>query len=572
VEFVRHSLLAQQNHNKPIPPGPSLYHTLSSLHAQGKDHEALRTLKESIEFFQYTRYMEKYPTHASVELHCRVLDADEKTNFYSIEPQRVQMGFESLILSSTSLTPQQQQQQQSTGTPQYNNIHGNNRWSVILASDMSLKNGECYSQVSTRLECYEVQPKTDVSLKVTTSSFDDDDIYLTLSSTRILSTGTAVTVGAQAETTGKHPLALSLSTQRSLCNNSLGAALSLGMGFPNQKLNYISCSLTTLGAWPMLRDLRLNASLNVGLGRYPLKVSVRRETGNTTIHKNASFGLDPMTGSWEFKMISNRGISKYVNFGIGISDVSKSGLSLILLLQRGDHMTFKLPISIAKTGSSYYTTSLIPIPLKVARVGIMSFLLDVLTQCIVQSTVATATTTIFTRSCNILKSLMMTKKGSSIAPTWLPINYGQGQRSFLVLQQKYIKGRRESKIQLQLMAKTVEKKKRIEKSNDGLVLVLATYFIPGTGQTLDVTSQLQFWVKDSKLTIPGGFSKARISGFYDLIASEGVDDGNALPARLFVRYLFASVLYEITVRDMESLTIPNEHARRVDDNNKFVKI
>jgi hypothetical protein len=481
------------------------------------------------------------------------------------------MGFESLILSSTSLRPEQQQQQ-STGTPKYNNLHGNNRWSVILASDMSLKNGECYSQVSTRLECYEVQPKTDVSLKVTTSSFNDDDIYLTLTSTRILSTGTAVTVGAQAETTGKHPLALSLSTQRSLYNNSLGAALSLGMGFPSQKLNYISCSFATLGVWPMLRDLRLDASLNLGLGRYPLKVSVRRETGNTTINKTASFGLDPMTGSWELKMISIRGISKYVNFGIGISDVSKSGLSLLLLLQRGDHMTFKLPISIAKTGSSYYTTSLIPIHLKVARVGIMSFLLDVVTQCIVQSTVATATATIFTRYCNIFQSLMMKKTGSSIEPTWLPINYGQGQRTVLLLQQNYIKGRRESTIQLQLMAKTVEKKKRIEKSNDGLVLVLASYFIPGKRQSLDVTSQLQFWVKDSKLTIPGGFSKARISGFYDLIASEGDDDGNALPASLFVRYLFASVLYEITVRDMESLIIPNEHARRVEDFNRIVKL
>jgi hypothetical protein len=344
------------------------------------------------------------------------------------------------------------------------------------------------------------------------------------------------------------------------------------MGFPSQKLNYISCSFATLGVWPMLRDLRLDASLNLGLGRYPLKVSVRRETGNTTINKTASFGLDPMTGSWELKMISIRGISKYVNFGIGISDVSKSGLSLLLLLQRGDHMTFKLPISIVKTGSSYYTTSLIPIHLKVARVGIMSFLLDVVTQCIVQSTVATATATIFTRYCNIFQSLMMKKTGSSIEPTWLPINYGQGQRTVLLLQQNYIKGRRESTIQLQLMAKTVEKKKRIEKSNDGLVLVLASYFIPGKRQSLDVTSQLQFWVKDSKLTIPGGFSKARISGFYDLIASEGDDDGNALPASLFVRYLFASVLYEITVRDMESLIIPNEHARRVEDFNRIVKL
>jgi hypothetical protein len=103
------------------------------------DHETLRTLKESIEFFQYTRYMEQYPTHASVELHCRVLDADEKLNFYSIEPQKLAMRLESLILSSTSLRTQQQQQQ-STGTPKYNNVHGNNRWSVILASDMSLKN------------------------------------------------------------------------------------------------------------------------------------------------------------------------------------------------------------------------------------------------------------------------------------------------------------------------------------------------------------------------------------------------------------------------------------------------
>lgn len=587
VEFVRQSLLARRTENynhhsteddEPVRSGPSLYQTLSSLHAQGKDHEALLTLKEAIEFFQYSQYMQKYPTHAAVELHCRVLDAEDKSSFYSIEPQKVAIGFESLILSSTSLSPNKQQQQQSTGTQENNRGHDNNRWSVVLASNMSLKNGECSSQVATRLECYEVQPKTDIALEVTTSSSNDknnNSMYnpptLALTSTRILSTGTTVKVGAQAETNGKHPLALSLSTHRLLFDNSIGAAMSLGMGLPNQKLHYLSCSLTTLGSWPLLRDSRLNIALSLGMGRYPLKVSLTRANSNANISKTSSFGLDPMTGSWELKMSSIREVSKYVNLGIGIRDVSQSGLSVILFLQRGDHMTFKVPISIAKMGSSYYTTSLLPMPFKVARVGIASFLLDTVTHSILQSTVTTATSTLFTRYCKILQSLLNKKKVSSTESTWLPIPTSQGKRTLLLWQPKCRKGRRESEIQLQLMANTAEKKKWVEKSKNGLILVVASYFIPGTGQSLDVTSQLQFWVKDSQLTIPEGFSKARILGFYDLIVPEEDGDSNNLPIHLFVRYQFAAVLYEITVSDMDSLMIPNEHASRVENSTKVVQ-
>lgn len=514
----------------------------------------MRALKDAVEFHQYQRYMQKYPTHASIEIYCSTID-DDKSRYYSIEPRKVAMGFESVILSSTST--RLQQQQQSTATE--NNIVHGNRWSVILASNMTQKNGECSSRSAVRLECYEVQPNTDIAVEVSSSDNEKPNHTLALTSTRVLASGTTVKVGGQTETNrtdGKYPLALSLSTHRLLWDNSVSGAVSLGMGLPDRSLHYISCSFTTLGAWPLLRGLRLSASCNLGVGRYPLKVSVRKANGNDN-NRSLSVGLDPVAGKWELKMTSIRAVSKYVDFGIGISDVSKGGLSLMLFLQRGDNMTFKVPISIVRNNSNSYYYSLMPISFKVARIGFISFLLDVATASIIQTTTSTATTNIFTKY-NFLQSTKK-KRENHIETTTSQFHNGK-QKTFLLFQTAS-KGRKESELQLQLMAKTAEKKKWIEASKNGLVITLATYYTQGTSQSLDVTSQLQFWVTDSKLFLPGGSSKAKIIGFYDLMSKD--DDKDSFTVKLYVRYQIGSYLYEITVNDMDGLILPNEHAVQI---------
>jgi hypothetical protein len=89
------------------------------------------------------------------------------------------------------------------------------------------------------------------------------------------------------------------------------------------------------------------------------------------------------------------------------------------------------------------------------------------------------------------------------------------------------------------------------------------YFILGASQSFNVTSQLQFWVTDSKLLLPGGSTKAKIIGFYDLMSKD--DDKESVYVELYIPYQINSYLYKTTVNDMDYLILPNEHAVRIGD-------
>jgi len=105
---------------------------------------------------------------------------------------------------------------------------------------------------------------------------------------------------------------------------------------------------------------------------------------------------------------------------------------------------------------------------------------------------------------------------------------------------------------------------------------------------MDATTQLQFWVSDSKLYL-ASVSKSNMLGFYDLTMdrhkkktqttdasvfarcqdflwgawmSHNFDDG-CDDVFLSVRYKFDGKLYEIIVRDDEELFLPYQYAREV---------
>jgi len=94
------------------------------------------------------------------------------------------------------------------------------------------------------------------------------------------------------------------------------------------------------------------------------------------------------------------------------------------------------------------------------------------------------------------------------------------------------KAREDAERQALLMSRQASIKKRAEEKKDGLVIVKAIYMIGADkfetkeserrSVTLDVTTQLQFWVVDSKLELPSS-SKSQMLGFYDLTV-EYLDD------------------------------------------------
>jgi len=590
VEFVRKSLLRSASNNT----HPSLYHILSSLHSAGKSDEALQVLQEALEYDQYQRYFQAYPTQASVELACTSTSTmflfnnnnyNNRSHLPILEAQNIAMAFDTTLLSS-SRHPQQSSTASDTAT--------NRRWSVELAGNSSVSNeGEGSSRGALRLECYEVQPETDVAVEVASSSGTDSYPTLAVTSTRVLTSGTSLKIGAQIDAPiyknkkSSNPLALTASTQRLLWNNSVSGSLSMGMGMPSRRLHYISCIFTTL-KWSLAR---VRTSLNLGLNQYPLKVTLEpnnktnsSSTNNSHVRSSASIEINPISGHWKFKAISFRKKSKFMNVGIGLSDATIDGLSLLVVIERGDNMTFKIPILIMANNNTLYYQH-VPSPVKILCVGIMLFLMDAGCGCILDK----RNNTFFISSSTTASTSSRRAKGNNVEKIQ---NVPLAEESTLCFMRQELKKRKDSELQLQLIKKSADKKKCLEESKNGLVIITATYYTE-TAQSLDVTSQLQFWVTKSKLFLPGGYSKAKLIGFYDLVMdgnhsilkkeqttsllwnrflsfifrrrSQRQHEERSIAVKLYVRYKVGFSLYEITVNDKDSLILPNERALRIGD-------
>jgi hypothetical protein len=140
------------------------------------------------------------------------------------------------------------------------------------------------------------------------------------------------------------------------------------------------------------------------------------------------------------------------------------------------------------------------------------------------------------------------------------------------------KSRQDAEQQVQLMIKTAETCKTGEEGCNGLVIRKATYWVDG-GESMDATTQLQFWVNDSKIQLPAT-PKSDLLGFYKLkpaselsrasqswwdswmswLSSNKSNDSIAPRPKLTVRYAFHGKVYEITIEDSAELGLPNTNA------------
>ncbi|GBC07248.1 hypothetical protein RclHR1_07330006 [Rhizophagus clarus] len=126
------------------------------------------------------------------------------------------------------------------------------------------------------------------------------------------------------------------------------------------------------------------------------------------------------------------------------------------------------------------------------------------------------------------------------------------------LHAEYIENRKREAIEaIRLLLPSVERKIEAEKEKDGLVILEAWYGnisnlkdvpLSEKKDVADVRIPVQALVHDSQLTIPGGYSKSNIMGFYDPCMGEH--------KQLRIKYQFQRKFHEVTVDDTVPIGCP----------------
>jgi len=115
--------------------------------------------------------------------------------------------------------------------------------------------------------------------------------------------------------------------------------------------------------------------------------------------------------------------------------------------------------------------------------------------------------------------------------------------------------KREAEEAIRLLLPSVERKIEMEREKDGLVILEAWYGNISSlneevllNDVIDVRIPVQALVHDSQLTIPGGYSKSNIMGFYDPCMGER--------KQLKIKYQFQRKLHSVTVDDTAPVACP----------------
>ena len=147
------------------------------------------------------------------------------------------------------------------------------------------------------------------------------------------------------------------------------------------------------------------------------------------------------------------------------------------------------------------------------------------------------------------------------------------------------KARADAENEKKLMERQAKSRRALEEETSGLVITKALYYVP-LRDSLDVTTQLQFWVENSSLDLPA-LSKQNLLGFCKVGGDSSTsDDADAttwwqfwksppvkiqsklerrMPTTplLKVQYDYGGSSYEITIKDEEPLSLPSNVARKV---------
>ena len=309
----------------------------------------------------------------------------------------------------------------------------------------------------------------------------------------------------------------------------------------------------------MAWNLRKPSLIRVGVDAHP-KISLHRKAH---VYCNWKLG-GTIPGVWQVGASLVQSLhSNIASVGIGIRFVSIRGLEWILSWNRGD-ASVRVPIVISRTlalsgfGEAMYL-SMVSFFIQEALADMWGWKKDLDEE---------------------------TTKSSTTIP----------QHHRIVSTEK---AREDAELQRRIMTRQAERKKSEEEAKDGLVIHKATYEIDG-GDSVDVTTQLRFWVAQSTLSLPA-MSKQYLLGFYNIgdtrdqgiksttsdttgfswtemwndlwdksssdiakkqqeIRSNGARDG--VPT-LTVDYEYKRQRYQIKVLDHEALKLPNPKSTKI---------
>lgn len=631
----------------------SLYSKLSWLHDNGKYSEALELLQNIIEEVKMKRHGDEWMFNAGVriDMHCK---ADGNGVFIASELPEVSATNVSLnaVVPISSSSNTSQRPSDESDRPHTEIQKKEQKIQLSIGGESNLENG-LGSTRGVITASYRPQPQIAVTSDV---KFGREHLETSLSSARQLTNGT----GMSAKVTrvyGKGndgDMAFEFSSNRSLSlfqNRVVMATFALGMSSSFQ-MHYSLLQLTTFAVrqrqvvvddehfdeqnYGVSEDEKqhpketgtesasmqpspwITAKLTIG-SRYPLEISIMQphlfnctnRTGNATVswspltgcHLKGSLSRDIST-SWTQRNSSDHDDDVCANFEIGIKHDGIQGSTCVLKYQRPEGLSVRIPIFMSSSLAPGYWN-------RVIWIGTLSFLIDeALGEIMGHHSLKSLDES---NDCATYKNIENTMRAYNEEKHWMKTSYAkeEAQRQFAYIE--YI----------------ATLKRKAEESDNGLVIVNAKYISKSshadclTPETsLDVTQQLQYWVKDSTLTLPAS-SKSNLLGFYDLCKEskvprhfmshctqksrtftsmhelvdcffnkmldwlssfffpedefcssgvhgetlrDGVDlvsDGSEdefLTTTLFVRYKFKGKVYELTVNDCEALELPNVDA------------
>lgn len=388
-----------------------------------------------------------------------------------------------------------------------------------------------------------------------------DSSKMTLSSTRVMSSGTVLT-STIATIPHAENLSLSLASQRMLFQNKLYGTFAMGIA-SNGTFHFAKLSLQNTSSTNVKNIPRVNLTLNIGMDHTPLKLTVLQ---NITKFHNISCQCCLGITGLQFRALSTRVLTKFTSLSIGVKHHAFTGLTWILELQQAD-ISFSLPIHIASLG---------PLPYYAPKLAYL---------CLVSSIIDAVIGDIFQAG---KKNFIAIETSESSSSNHSRQAFNQNQALLL----KWQKKEQDAKEQKQLMQPTADAKRKQEDDINGLVILKAMYgsqYPQNNEHAIDVTTPLQFWVINSQLSLPGS-TKSHMLGFYDVLGKvneinsscdspslwntlwqmKGLGTSshkNQLGSFLNVRYKMGGSVFEVTVADEDPLKLPAPNALRLGDTN-----
>jgi hypothetical protein len=330
-------------------------------------------------------------------------------------------------------------------------------------------------------------------------------------------------------------------------------ALSFRHRFPNSRWMFTSELSRRQELSVSMSNSKLAGSVGWSIRR-PKQVNVRVDVRPTiSEHRRAHLFCQWKLGVWQVGASLVQSLhSEVASVGLGLRLYSTRGLEWVLSWNRGDS-SVRIPIVVARGLQNVHLG-------QVLYFSMISFLVQ---------------------------------EGLAEMWGWKSLKVEESSRTVPEYVDMTVKAREDAKIQVELMARQANRKKRLEVEKGGLVIHEAIYQVDG-GVGWEATIPLQFWVSQSSVNLPAT-SKSQLLGFYDITASLKNETSGSktqvsthwwtetwndlldltptttrretsakgpIPT-LTVRYDFKGQSYSLTVEDHEELIIPNPHATRL---------